>query len=412
MPCRRDGSRLAVCPAAVYSAGAAGLRLPCRCCRGRRRGRVRTGDLIGEPSFYLTHGDETLLDIALRAQSRRARDLGRQSRASIRGFPRAETLLTLPTQFILPDAPRKGIVVNYGDLRLYHFRQGRLGRDLRHRRRPGRVRAEVRPDQDRPQEGAADLVPDRVDPARQALGRHGGAAWARTIRWATTRMYLGWPTYLIHGTNKPYGVGRRVSRGCIRMYPEGVERLFAEIPVGTPVTAVNQLVKLGWHMGELYLEAQPDFAQIDELEETQGISPRPVDRRGPPADHRPRRCRGRRGSTGRWPRPSSSSAAACRSRSRAAARRWRGHACCRRRRRPPRRAGSPIEPRQGGLLSTGAHLLPACPRFSRDIPRNASPTSAAGARLRAAQASLEAPHGRSPAASELLRSLSTATAAA
>ena len=54
-------------------------------------------------------------------------------------------------------------------------------------------------------------------------------------------LYLGWPTYLIHGTNKPYGVGRRVSRGCIRMYPQGVERLYAEIPVGTPVTAVNQL---------------------------------------------------------------------------------------------------------------------------------------------------------------------------
>jgi L,D-transpeptidase ErfK/SrfK len=55
-----------------------------------------------------------------------------------------------------------------------------------------------------------------------------------------------------------------------------VAQLFAEVPVGTPVTAVNQTVKVGWHMGELYLEAQPDFAQIDELEETQGISPRPV----------------------------------------------------------------------------------------------------------------------------------------
>ena len=57
-------------------------------------------------------------------------------------------------------------------------------------------------------------------------------------------LYLGWPTYLIHGTNLPYGVGRRVSRGCIRMYPEGVERLFRQIPVGTKVTAVNQVVKL------------------------------------------------------------------------------------------------------------------------------------------------------------------------
>ena len=141
-------------------------------------------------------------------------------------------------------------------------------------------------------------------------------------------LYLGWPTYLIHGTNKPYGVGRRVSRGCIRMYPQGVERLFAEIPVGTPVTAVNQPVKLGWHMGELYLEAQPDFAQIDELEETQGISPRPADRRGSPADPGPRRAGrlsdrlgGGRGRAGR-------AAAASRSRSPAPTRLARGSDAC------------------------------------------------------------------------------------
>ena len=126
-------------------------------------------------------------------------------------------------------------------------------------------------------------------------------------------MYLGWPTYLIHGTNKPYGVGRRVSRGCIRMYPARRGALYAEIPVGTPVTAVNQPVKLGWHMGELYLEAQPDFAQIDELEETHGISPRPADAGGSPADPGPRRAgrlpdrlgggRGRAGATPRHSGP-------------------------------------------------------------------------------------------------------------
>ena len=128
-------------------------------------------------------------------------------------------------------------------------------------------------------------------------------------------MYLGWPTYLIHGTNKPYGVGRRVSRGCIRMYPDGVATLYPEIAVGTPVTAVDQTVKLGWQDGELYLEAQPDFAQIDELEATQGISPRPptdedrrliLDRAGP---------RGGPDRLGAWPRPRSSADAACRCRS-------------------------------------------------------------------------------------------------
>lgn len=234
----------------------------------------RTGDLIGEPSFYLVQSDENLLDIA------RARNLGvPEISAANPGVdpwvPAPETLLTLPTQFILPDAPRRGIVINYGDLRLYHFAKdgsvetfaigvGRDGFELKFGQTKI-VRKKEKPTwyptestlRDKPWVGT--VVPPGPD---NPLGDYA--------------MYLGWPTYLVHGTNKPYGVGRRVSRGCIRMYPEGVERLFGEIPVGTPVTAVNQLTKLGWNMGELYLEAQPDFAQIDELEEKQSITPRPV----------------------------------------------------------------------------------------------------------------------------------------
>ena len=92
--------------------------------------------------------------------------------------PAAETLITLPTQFILPDAPRRGHRRQLWRPAPVPLSQGRLGRDLRHRRRPGRVRAQVRPDQDRPEDRASDLVSDRVDPARQALGRQGGAARA------------------------------------------------------------------------------------------------------------------------------------------------------------------------------------------------------------------------------------------
>ena len=74
-------------------------------------------------------------------------------------------------------------------------------------------------------------------------------------------MYLGWPMYLIHGTHKPYGVGRRVSRGCIRMYPADVERLYDMIPVGTAVHVVNQPIKIGWLGGELFVQAHPTLEQ-------------------------------------------------------------------------------------------------------------------------------------------------------
>jgi len=67
--------------------------------------------------------------------------------------------------------------------------------------------------------------------------------------------------YLIHGTNKPYGVGMRVTHGCLRMYPEDIAALFSTIPVGTPVQIVNQPVKAGWLGETLYLEIHPPLAE-------------------------------------------------------------------------------------------------------------------------------------------------------
>jgi L,D-transpeptidase ErfK/SrfK len=74
-------------------------------------------------------------------------------------------------------------------------------------------------------------------------------------------MRLGIPGYLIHSTNKPLGVGMRVSHGCVRMLPEDIERLFPQLPVGTPVHIVNQPVKAGWYGGKLYLEVHPPLEE-------------------------------------------------------------------------------------------------------------------------------------------------------
>jgi L,D-transpeptidase ErfK/SrfK len=71
-------------------------------------------------------------------------------------------------------------------------------------------------------------------------------------------MRLGLPGYLIHGTNKPSGVGMRVTHGCVRMFPEDIEALYKSVPTGTPVNIVNQPVKIGWTAdGTLYLESHP-----------------------------------------------------------------------------------------------------------------------------------------------------------
>jgi L,D-transpeptidase ErfK/SrfK len=68
---------------------------------------------------------------------------------------------------------------------------------------------------------------------------------------------LGLPGYLIHGTNKPYGVGMRVTHGCVRLLPEDIAELFERVRVGTAVQIVNQPVKTGWQDGVLYVEVHP-----------------------------------------------------------------------------------------------------------------------------------------------------------
>jgi len=68
---------------------------------------------------------------------------------------------------------------------------------------------------------------------------------------------LGLPAYLIHGTNKPWGIGMRVSHGCIRLYPEDIAELFDKVKVGTPVNIINNPYKIGEADGVLYLEAHP-----------------------------------------------------------------------------------------------------------------------------------------------------------
>ena len=69
--------------------------------------------------------------------------------------------------------------------------------------------------------------------------------------------------YLLHGTNQPYGVGMRVSHGCVRLYPEHIEQLYAAVALGTPVHIVNQPVLAAWHEGELVVQA---FAPLEDDE--------------------------------------------------------------------------------------------------------------------------------------------------
>ena len=73
----------------------------------------------------------------------------------------------------------------------------------------------------------------------------------------THLLKLGWPEYAIHGTDKPPSVGLRGTHGCLRLYPEDIVGIYDAVPVGTPVTVVNQPFLVGWRGDTLVMQTFP-----------------------------------------------------------------------------------------------------------------------------------------------------------
>jgi L,D-transpeptidase ErfK/SrfK len=225
-------------------------------------------DVVGAVQVVVARHEDTLPDFARRY------GLGHDEIVAANPgvdpwLPGSGTRVVLPTQFVLPDAPREGIVVNLASLRLFYFPKAKKGEPQTVVTHPigigregwrtplGRMRiaqktenptwtppASVR--REHAQKG--DILPAVVKAGPDnPLGAHA--------------MRLSRPSYLFHGTNKPFGVGMRVSHGCIRLYPEDIAELFQEVPVGTKVNVVNQPYLAGWKGGELFLEARPPLAE-------------------------------------------------------------------------------------------------------------------------------------------------------
>jgi L,D-transpeptidase ErfK/SrfK len=184
--------------------------------------------------------------------------------------------ITIPSIYILPDAPHQGIVLNLAQWRLYYFPPGGgrvethpLGLGVTGKTTPigttRIVRKEPNPTWSPPPSIRAERpeLPATVPPGPDnPLG-------AFALR-------LGWPSYLIHGTNKPDGVGRNVSHGCIRLLPEDIARLFAAVTVGTPVRTVDQPVTAGWIGDGLYVQVYPSKSQTEEIDIEQPVTPEPA----------------------------------------------------------------------------------------------------------------------------------------
>lgn len=217
--------------------------------------------VVGEIHIEFARRSDTLMDIA-RWLNMGYREIRRANPDVDLWVPGEGTQVLIPSLWVLPDAPRGGIVINRAEKRLYYFHTsdetgerllttypigiGRQGRET-----PlGSARVVQKLDNPAwyPTQGVIDdyasrgiALPRVIPPGPDnPLGQHA--------------MVLDLPGYLIHGTHRPDGVGMRVSQGCVRLYPEHIRELIHKVPIGTPVHFVEQPVKLGMRDGAVYLE--------------------------------------------------------------------------------------------------------------------------------------------------------------
>lgn len=224
------------------------------------------GDIVGTIEYYEVKDEDNLYEIARRY------DLGIvELLAANPGVdpwePEEGTVVTIPSMHLLP-ATREDIVLNLSELRLFYFPgDGKvytfpvgIGRDgwqtpigettITLKRRnpiwiPPQSIKEENPD-------LPDIVP--AGP-HNPLGDYA--------------LNLSWTGYRIHGTNKPYGVGKRSSHGCIRLYPEDIKLLFSKVKLGTKVTIIDTDFTLAWHNDVLYLKVTNKQSQVDIIANSQ-----------------------------------------------------------------------------------------------------------------------------------------------
>jgi L,D-transpeptidase ErfK/SrfK len=218
-------------------------------------------DIVGHVQRTVVGKEDTLPDIARRF------DVGYEEMLLANPgvdpwLPGVGREVVVPTQFVLPAAPREGVVVNVAAMRIFYYPPHKKGEPQTVYTHPigiGKVgwktpegTAKIISRQKDPvwtvpksvrdeHAESGDILPEKVPPGPDnPLGEYA--------------FRLSWPSYLIHGTNKPYGVGMRSSHGCMRLYPEDIAVFYDMIPIGTKVTIVNQPYLFGWRDGTLYLQ--------------------------------------------------------------------------------------------------------------------------------------------------------------
>lgn len=225
-------------------------------------------DVIGEVTSVRARQEDTLSDIA-RRYSLGFQELILANPGVDPWVPGEGREIHIPSLYVFPNAPRDGIVINVPEMRLYYFPKQKAGETpivVTYPMSVGRMEWKT-------PLGTTKVVKKQVNPtwfptpAIRAEYLERGEPLPASVPPGPDNplggfaMRLGIPGYLIHGTDKPYGVGMRVTHGCVRLYPEDIRALFDDVPVGTPVHIVNQPIKAGWRNGLLHVEVHPPLEE-------------------------------------------------------------------------------------------------------------------------------------------------------
>ncbi len=216
--------------------------------------------MIGEVTYDTARSGDMLADIGYR------HDIGidemRRANPGLSATAIVPTgrKIVIPGQFILPPVAREGIVINVAELRLYYYLPGQnsvftapigIGREGGWQTPIGTTRITTKTEN--PHWVPTNNV--RAEAARNGTPIPNSFPSGPNNPLGYYKMRLAWPNYLMHGTNRPAGVGSRVSAGCIRLFPSDIKHLFSMVAINTPVTVINQPFKAGWQNGQLYFEA-------------------------------------------------------------------------------------------------------------------------------------------------------------
>jgi L,D-transpeptidase ErfK/SrfK len=211
--------------------------------------------VVGSIQHHRIQKGDDLLDLA-RNYGLGYSEIGAMYRQWDPFLPPVGAEMTIPTRWIVPNNHGNQIIVNTGEMRLYYY----IKNDTQVYTFPiGMGVLDFRTPQ-----GKFRVIEKKVNPAwhipKSLQAKYGMAVMppGEDNPLGEFKLTLSWGDYGIHGTAMPLGVGRLVSHGCTRMYPEHIKKLFPLVPVGTSVEYIYEPAKIGFRQGRIYLSVHQD----------------------------------------------------------------------------------------------------------------------------------------------------------